>query len=411
LNVPKIKDVEATVVDGNFPWVIVKITASNGMVGYGEAYAGDRPEGEGPYVRRMIVDILRPRLIGENPLDVDRLTTKLGLQFNIGPKAYGISGLQVALLDLSGKILNTPVYNLLNGKFRDTIPVYADCHGGHLITKFSDYDIVKRQYYAPEAFARTAKRVKKMGYKFLKFDLYPNLPNLAPGEDSAKTDVVNQSTYGIPALLSRRQIEYMVSLLRAAREAIGEDTALAVDLLGYTVNDAIRLGHAMEHLNLAWIEDPVPGNTENVDALREVTLAIRTPTLTGELALSVAGFREVVTKQAVRIVSPDVITLGGPLEAKKAAILADLYYMPLAPHNVASPIGTMAIAHTCASIPRCIAMEFHAIDVPVWSRVAKNADDIITDGRIQLSDKPGLGVEPDENGIAKNLVPGERPFA
>jgi L-alanine-DL-glutamate epimerase-like enolase superfamily enzyme len=380
------------------------------MVGYGEAYAGDRPEGEGPYVRRMILDILKPRLIGENPLDVDRVTTKLGLQFNIGPKAYGISGIQVALLDLSGKILNTPMYNLLNGKFRDTIPVYADCHGGHLITKFSDYDINKREYYTPESFARTAKRVHRMGYNFLKFDLYPNLPSIAPGEKNPKSELVNQATYQIPAMLTKRQIQYLVSLLSAARAEVGEDVDLAVDLLGYTVNDAIRLGRAMDELNLAWIEDPVPGNTENVDALREVTLAIRTPTLTGELALSAAGFREVVMKQAVRIVSPDVITLGGPLEAKKAAILADLYYMPLAPHNIASPIGTMAIAHTCASIPRCIAMEFHALDVPVWTRVAKNADQIIKDGQIHLSDEPGLGVEPDEKEIAKSLVPGEKPF-
>ncbi len=405
----KIEDVQATAVQGNFPWVLVKITAKNGMVGYGEAYAGDRPEGEGPYVRRMILDILKPRVLGENPLDIERLTAKLGLQFNIGPKAYGISGVQTAILDLAGKILNTPAYNLLNGKFTDSVPVYADCHGGHLITGFSDYDIAKPEEYTPTSFAENARRIAAMGYRFLKFDLYPNLPALAPGS-TRKSDLVNQATYQTPPYLTHEEIEFMVSLMRSAREQVGFGVGLAVDLLGYSTVDAIRLGNALENLRLTWIEDPIPGNTENVDALREVTESIRTPTLTGELALSASGFREVVMKQAVRIISPDIITLGGPLEAKKAAILADMYYMPVAPHNIASPIGTMATAHLSASLSRCIGMEMHAIDVPVWEKLVRNGNRIIEKGQIHLTDKPGLGVEPDEKAIANYLIPGEPPF-
>ncbi|HXY82124.1 MAG TPA: mandelate racemase/muconate lactonizing enzyme family protein [Candidatus Saccharimonadales bacterium] len=406
----KIEDIQVTGVNGNFPWVIVKITAKNGMVGYGEAYAGDRPEGEAAYLRRMILDILKPRLIGENPLDIDRLTSKLGLQFNIGPKAYGISGIQIALLDLSGKVLNTPAYNLLNGKFSDTVRIYADCHGGHLITGFSDYDVDKPEFYTPSSFGENARRIKKMGYTLLKFDLYPNLPSIAPGGSGRRPELVNQQTYQIPPFLTNSQIDFMAGLMRGAREAVGFDVGLAVDLYGYSTVDAIRLGNAMEDLRLAWIEDPVPGNTENVDALREVTRSIRTPTLTGEFALSMTGFREVVQKQAVRIISPDIITLGGPLEAKKAALLADLYYIPTAPHNIASPIGTMATAHLSASLSRCIGMEMHAIDVPVWEKIVKNGNRIIENGEIKLSDKPGLGIEPDEQAIAQNLIPGEQPF-
>ena len=86
MGAPKIRDVEATAVNGNFPWVLVKITADNDMVGYGEAYAADRQEGEAAYLRKMILDILKPRVLGENPLDVERLTAKLGLFFNIGPR-------------------------------------------------------------------------------------------------------------------------------------------------------------------------------------------------------------------------------------------------------------------------------------------------------------------------------------
>ena len=406
----KIRDIEVTVVQGNFPWVLVKMTADNDMVGYGEAYASDRQEGEGSYLRSMILDILKPRLLGENPLDIERLTTKLALQFNIGPKAYGISAIQVALLDLCGHILNTPAYNLLNGKFRDEIPLYADCHGGHLITAFSDYDVTDRQYYTPQSFAETARRVKKMGYSLLKFDLYPNLPSIAPGGIGPRTELVTSQTYQIPAFLTTPQLDFMASLIRAVREEIGYDTGLAVDLSGYSTVDAIRLGRAMEDLRLSWIEDPVPGNTENVDALREVTQSIRTPTLTGEFALSAAGFREVVMKQAVRIISPDIITLGGPIEAKKAAALADYYYIPTAPHNLASPIGTMATAHVSASLSRFIAQEFHAIDVPFWNNVVKNGERLIEDGVIKLTDKPGLGIEPDERAIAEHLIPGEKPF-
>lgn len=196
----KIKDVQATVVQGNFHWPLVKITANDETVGYGEAYGGDRPEGEGPYVRKMILDIMKPRLIGEDPFDIERLTAKLGLQFNVGPKAYAISAVQMALLDLVGHILNTPVYNLLGGKFTDEVRVYADCHGGHLITSWADYDISDKRYYTPEAFAETAKRVKKMGYTILKFDLYPNLAYLAPvGPSETRPDLVyTPSNYQVP---------------------------------------------------------------------------------------------------------------------------------------------------------------------------------------------------------------------
>ena len=288
--------------------------------------------------------------------------------------------------------------------------MYADCHGGHLITNFSDYDVTLAENYTPEAFARTARRVKKMGFGLLKFDLYPNLPSLAPRSSGPQSLLVNDQAFQLPAYLTNLQIDFLVGLIRSVREEIGDDTALAVDLWGYSTPDAIRLGRAMEELRLAWIEDPVPGNIENVEALREVTLSISTPTLTGEFALSAAGFREVVTKQAVRLISPDVITLGGPLEAKKAAALADLYYIPIAIHNIASPIGTMAAAHVAASVSRCVALEMHAIDVPIWGKVVKDGDRIIQNGSIRIDEKPGLGVEPDERAIGSNLVEGEQPF-
>ena len=355
---------------------------------------------------------MKPRLIEENPFDIERLTAKLGLQFNVGPKAYAISAIQMALLDLVGHILNTPVYNLLGGKFTDEVRVYADCHGGHLITSWADYDITDRRYYTPEAFAETAKRVKKMGYTILKFDLYPNLAYLAPvGPSETRPDLVyTPSNYQVPAMLTNGQVDYMASLIRGAREAIGYETGLAVDMNGYMTVDTIRIGRALDPLRLNWIEDPVPGNIENVDALREVTLAVETPTLTGEFALSATGFREVTMKQAVRIVSPDIATLGGPLEARKAALLAEYYYIPSAPHNGASPIGTIATAHVSASLAKSIAIEMHGIDVPVWERVVKNGSSLIQKGIVKMTDKPGLGIEPDERAIAANLVPGEQPF-
>jgi len=390
----RVTDVRACILEGNFDWVLVRVDTDAGVSGFGECFSAWNSS-----VVKQLVLSMKQHLAGENPMDVDRLGRKMGLSMAGGLKVNAISGVEMALWDVAGKALGTPVYNLLGGRYRESIRVYADCHAGHSITSLRDYDLERRESYTPEGYAENARRVRRMGYEMLKFDLYPNISMLVPPRQPYSGH------------LSNAQVGFLASLVGAAREALGEDVDLAVDFGGYSVPDAIRLANALEPYRLAWVEDVVPWNAENVDALAQVTASVKTPTLTGELLHTARGFRELVVKQAVRVVAPDMGTVGGLLESRRVADLADLYHIPLAPHNIASPIGTFAACQVCASIPNLIALEFHAMAVPWWESLAKGVEKpIIRDGCIRLTEKPGIGVELDEKEAEKHLKTGETLF-
>lgn len=303
----------------------------------------------------------------------------------------------MALWDLAGKALGAPVYKLLGGKHRVRVRIYCDCHAGTPIASRADYGVEKRENYTPEAYAESARRVRRLGFDFLKFDLYPNIASLAgrprPGE----------------AYLDDAAVRFLASLVAGAREAVGDSIDLAVDFGGYRVSDAIRLANALEPYHLAWVEDVVP-QEYNVATFREVTRSVKTPTLTGELLYTRQGFRELIEEQAVRIVAPDLSFTGGLAEGKKIAELAELYAMHTAPHNICSPIGTMAAVHACAAMPNLLALEFHAVAVPWWDSLVKGSQPLIQDGYIQVADRPGIGVELNEEEARRHLMPGETLF-
>ncbi|MGH2560522.1 MAG: mandelate racemase/muconate lactonizing enzyme family protein, partial [Thermomicrobiales bacterium] len=172
----------------------------------------------------------------------------------------------------------------------------------------------------------------------------------------------------------------------------------------YAVNDAIRLAQALEPYNLLWLEDAVP--PENIDAQAGVTRNTRTPTCTGENLYRKHGYRELIEKQAVRIIAPDIPKMGGLLEAKKVADHADTYYIPIAPHNVASPVGTVAGAHVCAAMSNFLVMEFHAADVEWWDDLVEG-EPTIQDGFIHLRDDvAGHGLTLNEDVARAYLKPG-----
>ena len=200
----------------------------------------------------------------------------------------------------------------------------------------------------------------------------------------------------------------MVSVTAAVRQAIPKDVMLAVDAhWKFSVNDAIRLAQALEPFDLLWLEDPVP--PENMEAQRHVTHSTRTPICTGENLYRKHGYRELIEKQAARIIAPDIPKMGGLLEAKKVADHADLYYIPIAPHNVASPIGTVAGALVCAAMNNFLVMEYHAHDVPWWADLAEE-DTVIENGFIELNDRPGHGLTLNEAVAREHAKPGHQFF-
>jgi gluconate/galactonate dehydratase len=412
----QISGLATAVVEGNFDWTYVRLYTDEGLTGTGECYLA-------PGLTAICRE-LTPILLGEDPRDVDRLFRKLQWSTSGAGSVSGIvynaiSGIEAALWDLTGKATGLPIYRLLGGKFRSRVRMYADCHAGEALEALTAVMYtrapswlseaerkhhVSRSYWAPggsdaptaEDYALRARQMAALGYSALKFDL--DVPN------PHQVDAHNQG-------ISNREVDYMIGLVRAVREAVGDGIDLAFDChWRYTVADVLKVAYGVEPYHLLWLEDPTP--PENVEALLRVTRATRTPICTGENLQLRHGFRELLESGAAHVISPDLQKCGGLLEGKRIAELADLYHIPVAPHNISSPLGTIAAAHVCAAIPNFLALEFHAHDVPFWQELAAgHAGPIIDQGYITVPDRPGLGIELNEEVARRYARPGEPFFA
>ncbi|MCJ7506502.1 mandelate racemase/muconate lactonizing enzyme family protein [Candidatus Bathyarchaeota archaeon] len=395
----KITDVRTTVVQGWIDWLLIRVDTDEKISGYGDA---PMPPGHAAETYEAVIDhTLRPRLLGEDPTNIERLCRKMGMDPRGGVVTYIISSVEMALWDIFGKALDVPTYKLLGGNHRDRIRCYADCHAGKPTFSRESYDVVKnKEIFTPEAYAENARNAKKLGYDFLKFDIYPEVATVAGPEGY------------VDGHLRDAGLRYLVGILGAVREAIGEDTDLAADFTSaggyYTVPDAIRLISAFERFNLRWVEDVV--SPSNVDALATVTASVRTPTLAGGVLQTRQGFREIIEKQAVRILHPDLSHCGGLAEGKKIHDMAETYYMPVALHNICTPVGTMAMVHAAATMANFLALEVHHLGVPWWDDLVKSEKPIIKKGYIEVPDKPGLGIELNEAEVRKHLRQGKKYF-
>jgi L-alanine-DL-glutamate epimerase-like enolase superfamily enzyme len=238
--------------------------------------------------------------------------------------------------------------------------------------------------YSPEAYARHAREVVARGFTAVKFDVDFPTP--------ARYELVDRS-------ISPAELRGIVEVVAAIREAIGPDVDLAIDCHArYNTADALRIAYEVEPFRLMWLEDPVP--PQNVEALAKVTAQARVPICTGEALQDRHGFRELVTTQAADIIQPDTPRAGGLREIKRIAELAEIYYISVAPHNMTSPIGTVAAAHLCASLPNFLALEFHCGGIPWWESVVVGSTPVLGKGYIRLSDRPGLGIDVDEAVLA-----------
>ena len=372
-----ITDIQTTTVDGNFPWNLVRVYTDAGIVGDGEAYWGvGDPE---------IIDRMAGFLIGENPLDIDRLYEYLIEQMAGEGSIYGkvisaISGIELALHDLAGKVLEVPAYQLLGGKYRDEMRVYCDCHAG--------------DESEPESNADEAERVvDELGFDALKFDL--DVPS------GYEVDRANRH-------LRTPEVEHKAEIVRQVCERVGDKADAAFDChWAFTAGSAKQLLHAVEDVDVWWIEDPIP--PENHDVQRAVSESSSTPVAVGENNYRTHGMRGLVEQQAVDILAPDVPRVGGMRETMKIANFADMYYIPIAMHNVGSPIATMASAHVGAAIPNSLAVEYHAYEVDWWGDMVEE-DDLIVDGRMPIPEEPGLGLTLDLDVIEEHLVDGATMF-
>ena len=279
-----------------------------------------------------------------------------------GAVMSAISGIEIALWDLAGKIAGLPVYRLLGGKYRDRIEVYATAHNKTAVN--------------PEAYAARARELESLGFSGMKISIHPR---------SSERDAYNHS-------LGRRDMDTLVSLVRSTRDALSGESRLAVDAHGaYSPAAVTALARAIEDLEIRWLEDPVPA--QNLEAMKTVAGATQIPICTGENLYSRFEFRELIMSQVSPILSPDFTKTGGLTEGRRIADLADMYYLNLAPHNIATPIGTMAATHLCAAVPNFEALEVHFVDDPLWHDVVEEGP-ILVDGHIAVPEIPGIGVTP-----------------
>ncbi|MEO6187585.1 MAG: mandelate racemase/muconate lactonizing enzyme family protein, partial [Ginsengibacter sp.] len=324
----KITEIKCGYIKGS---LFVKIHTNQGIWGCGEGVDAI----PGTY---YLVKNFGARLKGKSPLNVHRLFEDIrksgffqGAQS--GMYVAVLSAIESALWDLTGKALNLPVYQLLGGKFRDKVRVY------------NDTALYQQRLPAPKDFAAAALKAKSMGFNAMKFDLdQANDPN--------KYDAYNWTA-------SPAELQRMVDQVTAAREAVGPNIDICVDMHGrYDAPTGHAIAKLLEPLNLMWLEEPIPA--ENVEAYKLIADSTSTPICAGENLYLAYGFRRILEIGGVDIIMPDLQKTGGLGEGQRIANLANLYYVPFAPHMVASFLGAMATAHVCASVPNFLIMEWQS---------------------------------------------------
>ena len=341
--------------------LFVKIHTNQGIWGCGEGVDAT----PGTY---HLVKMMGERIKGKSPLNVHRLFEDLrrsgffeGAQ--AGMYVSVLTAVETALWDLTGKALNLPVYQLLGGKFRDKIRVYCDTA------------LYQSRLPTPQDFAEAATNAKKMGFNAIKFDLDQR-------DDPAKYDLYNWTA-------SPGELQRMYDQIAAARQAVGPMIDICVDMHGrYDAPTAHQVAKRLEPLNLMWLEEPIPA--ENAEAYKAITDSTSTPICAGENHYLAHGFRRLLEIGAVDIIMPDLQKAGGLGEGQRIANLSNLYYVPFAPHMVASYLGAMAACHVCASVPNFLILEwqiyFHTD--PMFKEIVTFDGPMVTNSFIQLSEKP-----------------------
>ncbi|HXB51219.1 MAG TPA: mandelate racemase/muconate lactonizing enzyme family protein [Rhizomicrobium sp.] len=386
----KITDVKVMIVRGpTWDWNLIKIETDAGVHGIGEAYWG-------PGVKDMIVKRLKDDLIGEDPLNVVKLYTKC-LLFNGGYGAIaGItvqaaSGIEIALWDLAGKLIGVPVCDLLGGRFRDKVRFYRT------LSAPPDKDPALPESWRKQAHDALANN--PFGFTAFKFqgDSVPTTadPTFSePGHDRYTNQLTN------------RDIRRLVERMELVRKEIGPDVDMAVEChWKYSTNDVIQYCNALEPIHPMWVEDPTPA--ENVETMERVSRATNVPICTGENLYLLAGFRELIEKQACAGVHIDIPKSGGLFEAKRISDYADLYGIWTACHNPASAVGTIASAHAAASVRNFRVHELAGGRDPWTFEMVTHEGPFFKDGNFIIQDKPGLGVDLNPDVVKAHLAPDE----
>lgn len=350
---------DATGVWDSWNTVIVKITTEDGTFGYGEI--GPIHGGGIPIFKAMVDHKLAGLLMGEDVFDRERLYEKMlgrgTSSYSLGQKGAivsAVAGVDIALWDVAGKLLETPVYKLLGGRTHEKIPAYASGFfgkDGRALTSAESADEAKS--YADQGF----KGVKmKVGF-------------------GHKQDMCN---------------------LEAVRNALGPDLGIMVDAnQSYSYHDVMKIAHDLAAFDLTFLEEPLPIN--DIDAMAALVKAVAVPIAAGENYYTRFEFRDILVKRAVNIVQPDIIHAGGITETKKIADMATAWNVPLAPH-IHATVGVAASIHLLTATPNTLAAEYITSGGSYKLRQALCGQTFMAeDGWVRAPEEPGLGLRIDES--------------
>ncbi len=337
-------------------YVFVKLYTDAGHTGVGEATV----EGSELTVAACLEEFGR-YLVGKDPFSIEHHLEMMNRDWYWRTGVIhrsALSALEAAMLDIKGKALGVPVYELLGGRHRDRLPCYANA-----------WFTGARE---PAEFAAKAEATLKMGFKALKWD-----------------------PFGMSYLrMDRAARNKAIAIVAAVRDAVGPDIELLIEGHGrLNVPTAIAMGQELARFRPYWFEEPIP--PESIDALAEVRARCGIPVAAGERYYEPERFRELVERGAADFLQPDICHVGGLMEAKKIAGLAHMRYLPIAPHNPMGPVGNAMTMHLAAAIPNFEMLETMATDVPRRGEVAPE-DLVMVNGDMLISDRPGLGIDIDE---------------
>jgi L-alanine-DL-glutamate epimerase-like enolase superfamily enzyme len=401
----------AEIVGAPFASVLLKIYTNQGIVGLGEVRDGGS---------KSSALMLKNRLLGENPCDVDRLFRRIKQFGGHGRQGGGVSAVEIALWDLAGKAYGVPIYQMLGGKFRDRVRMYCDTDAS-----------------VPSG-TETGRRLKQrmaLGYTFLKMDLGLAQIMHVPGTVGSPTGVLDSyrtkdERMVVKTLDDRRRrnaaydvhnvrhpftglhftekgLDLLEQYLAEVRAEIGDEIPVAIDHLGHiSLNDGIRLARRIEKYNPAWLEDVIPWQYKS--QYERLAKATSVPICTGEDIYLKEDFMPLLLCGGVSVIHPDLLTSGGILETKKIGDTAQEHGVAMAIHMAESPIAAMAGAHVAIATENFLALEQHAVDVPWWDDIAIGLPKpLVRDGFIEVPDRPGLGIDDiDDAVIAEHLQPG-----
>jgi len=366
----------------NRTFVFIQVDTDEGVTGWGEITTYPGPVANGAIA--AFVNQIGKWLVGENPEDIERIWTKIfrGMTYvgTRGATTAAISGIDIALWDIRGKVLNQPVYKLLGGAVRDKIALY--CH--------------PPEPKSPEHITESVKEIVSSGHRAFKMD--PMMHNLHVGNASF-----------LDGEISSEAENAAMDVVAAAREAAGPDIEILIDAHGmYNVPTAIRLANKMAEWNIFWFEEPVP--VESLKALKQVKEQITPLVSVGERLHTRWDFVPIFENGLADYIMPDVTWTGGITELKKIATMAEAYYIPISPHDASGPINVISGAQVMMTVPNFYKLETSRYDLSGYNVMVDYPLEI-SEGNLSVSDRPGLGVNLDPEWLAAHEIDPNDEFA